>query len=431
MKSITKIIASEIIDSRGNPTIEVEITINSEHCGRAAVPSGASTGEYEALELRDKEQNYFLGKGVLQAVSNVNNIIAPALVGKKDLSQLDLDNILLDLDGTDNKSKLGANAILGVSLAYASSVSKSLNLPLFMYLRQLVSNKTDFILPCPMINILNGGAHADNNLDLQEFMVIPAMPSFKRSLQAGCEIFHCLKDILKSKNYDTAVGDEGGFAPNLSSNKEALDLIMQAIVKAGYQAGENAFIALDAASSEFYQKPLYLFASNKEQKNLDQMIDFYKELLLNFPIVSIEDGLDQNDWSGWQKLTTEIGSRCQLVGDDLLVTNPKKLTQAINDRVSNAILIKLNQIGTLSETLDTIKIAQQAGYGCIISHRSGETEDTFIADLAVATNAKQIKTGSTSRSERVAKYNQLLRIEKLLGDKAVFKGKELWESFKQ
>lgn len=424
MESISNIKAREIIDSRGNPTVEVEIFLGKSS-GRAAVPSGASTGEHEALELRDKNQNYFLGKGVTQAVRNIQEIIAPQLIGKKDLSQLELDQILIDLDNTENKSKLGANAILGISLAYACACSNSLGLPLFQYLRQL-NTKSDFVLPTPMINILNGGAHADNNVEFQEFMIIPTLESFKRSLRAGCEIFHSLKSILQAKNYNTAVGDEGGFAPNLTSNQEALELITKAISQAGYKAGDNIFIALDVASSEFYKNNNYCFSSSNETKSADQMVELYQKLTKDFPIVSLEDGLDQNDWTGWKQLTQKLGKSCQLVGDDLFVTNPKILKKAISEKIGNSILIKLNQIGTLSETLETIHLAQNSDYSCVISHRSGETEDTFIADLAVATNAGQIKTGSTSRSERIAKYNQLLRIEEKLGPKAIFKGSSVF-----
>ncbi len=426
-----EIIAREIIDSRGFPTVEVEMVLEPNFLGRAAVPSGASTGKFEALELRDGDKSYFLGKGVKQAVKNIRQIIAPKLLGQKNLSQQELDQILLDLDGTENKSKLGANAVLGVSLAYARACSAAHNLPLFLHLKNQFASQFKYQvqnlyeLPVPLINILNGGAHANNNLDIQEFMIVPAgFDTFKRALQAGCEVFHSLKKISNTRGYSTAVGDEGGLAPNLSSNEEALELVMEAIDRAGYTAGKDIFIALDVASSEFYQDGNYFFASQNQSSQ--EMVDFYTKLIKNFPIVSLEDALDQEDWDGWKMLTEKIGGSCQLVGDDLFVTNPIKLKQAIDKKVGNSILIKLNQIGSLSETMETIAIAQKANYSCIISHRSGETEDTFIADLAVATNAKQIKTGSASRSERIAKYNQLLRIEEKLGDRAMFSGMEIY-----
>ena len=424
-----EIIAREIIDSRGFPTVEVELMLEPKFLGRAAVPSGASTGKFEALELRDGDKNYFLGKGVKQAIKNINQIITPKILGQKNLSQKELDQILLDLDGTENKSKLGANAILAVSLAYARACSAAHNLPLFLYLRnqfyKQVTEQDIYELPVPLINILNGGAHANNNLDIQEFMIVPAgFDTFQQALQAGCEVFHHLKKIFNAKGYSTAVGDEGGLAPNLSSNEEALELVVEAITKASYTAGKDIFIALDVAASEFYKNGRYKFASQNQSSQ--DMVDFYAELIQKFPIISLEDALDQEDWEGWKMLTDRIGDSCQLVGDDLFVTNHVKLKQAIDKKIGNAILVKLNQIGSLSETMKTIALAQKANYGCIISHRSGETEDTFIADLAVATNAKQIKTGSVSRSERIAKYNQLLRIEEKLGEQARFSGSRIY-----
>ena len=409
---IKEVRAREIIDSRGFPTVEVEFMLEPNFLGRAAVPSGASTGKFEALELRDGDKNYFLGKGVKRAVKNVNQTIAPELLGQQNLSQKELDQILLGLDGSENKFKLGANAILAVSLAYARACSVASNLSLFLHLRNQFSKQITeqdvYEIPVPLINILNGGAHANNNLDIQEFMIVPAgFDTFRRALQAGCEVFHSLKKISNTRGFSTAVGDEGGLAPNLSSNEEALELIMEAIDVAGYSTGKDIFIALDMAASEFYKNGSYVFASQNQSSQ--DMVDFYTKLIQKFPIVSLEDALDQEDWEGWKMLTEKIGNSCQLVGDDIFVTHPVKLKQAIEQKVGNAILVKLNQIGSLSETMETIAMAQKANYGCIISHRSGETEDTFIADLAVATNAKQIKTGSASRSERIAKYNQLLR----------------------
>ena len=402
--------------------------------GRAAVPSGASTGKFEALELRDGDKNYFLGKGVKRAVKNVNQTIAPELLGQQNLSQKELDQILLGLDGSENKFKLGANAILAVSLAYARACSVASNLSLFLHLRNQFSKQITeqdvYEIPVPLINILNGGAHANNNLDIQEFMIVPAgFDTFRRALQAGCEVFHSLKKISNTRGFSTAVGDEGGLAPNLSSNEEALELIMEAIDVAGYSTGKDIFIALDMAASEFYKNGSYVFSSQNQSSQ--DMVDFYTKLIQKFPIVSLEDALDQEDWEGWKMLTEKIGNSCQLVGDDIFVTHPVKLKQAIEQKVGNAILVKLNQIGSLSETMETIAMAQKANYGCIISHRSGETEDTFIADLAVATNAKQIKTGSASRSERIAKYNQLLRIEEKLGEQARFSGKKFFQKYKR
>ena len=427
---IKEVRAREIIDSRGFPTVEVEFMLEPNFLGRAAVPSGASTGKFEALELRDGDKNYFLGKGVKRAVKNVNQTIAPELLGQQNLSQKELDQILLGLDGSENKFKLGANAILAVSLAYARACSVASNLSLFLHLRNQFSKQITeqdvYEIPVPLINILNGGAHANNNLDIQEFMIVPAgFDTFRRALQAGCEVFHSLKKISNTRGFSTAVGDEGGLAPNLSSNEEALELIMEAIDVAGYSTGKDIFIALDMAASEFYKNGSYVFASQNQSSQ--DMVDFYTKLIQKFPIVSLEDALDQEDWEGWKMLTEKIGNSCQLVGDDIFVTHPVKLKQAIEQKVGNAILVKLNQIGSLSETMETIAMAQKANYGCIISHRSGETEDTFIADLAVATNAKQIKTGSASRSERIAKYNQLLRIEEKLGEQARFSGKKFFQ----
>ena len=421
MTTIVEVYAREILDSRGNPTVEVDVFLEGGAWGRAAVPSGASTGEHEAIELRDKDPKRFGGKGVLKAVQNVNETIAKELVGEDATEQPDIDGLLLELDGTKNKSKLGANAMLGVSLAVAKAAANALDLPLFQYLGG-VNAKT---LPVPMMNIINGGAHADNNVDLQEFMIMPAgAPSFAEALRMGAEIFHALKGVLKDGGFNTAVGDEGGFAPNLESNEHALQVIMQAIEKAGYRPGEDVFIALDTASSEFYDKSsgTYHLASENRKLSAEEMVAYLAELARKYPIVSIEDGLDENDWEGWKHLTAELGGKLQLVGDDLLVTNTERLQQAIDRGVANSILIKVNQIGTLTETLDAIEMAKRAGYTGVISHRSGETEDTTIADLAVATNAGQIKTGSASRTDRICKYNQLLRIEELLGESAVFPG---------
>lgn len=415
--------AREIIDSRGNPTIEVDLFLSSNKMGRVAVPSGASTGHFEALELRDGDKKYFLGKGVSQAVRNVNEIIAPQLIGKKGLSQKELDTFLIELDGTDNKSNLGANAILGISLAYYSAYRRFFNIPLFSHTKSL--SKETFYLPVPMINILNGGAHADNNIDIQEFMIVPlGMNGFKDAIRAACEIFQTLKSILKKNGHITAVGDEGGFAPNLSSNEEALELLIQAIKQAGYKAGEDIFIALDIAASEFYKENSYFFSSENKIRTSTEMIKFYQDLIQQFPIISIEDALDENDWEGWKLLTETIGASCQLVGDDFLVTNKSRLERAVLEKTANAILIKYNQIGTLSETLEAIELAKKSNYGCIISHRSGETEDSFIADFSVATRAGQIKNGSVCRSERLAKYNQLLRIENNYQKQTKYLGKE-------
>ena len=424
MTTIVEVFAREILDSRGNPTVEVEVFLESGVWGRAAVPSGASTGEHEAIELRDKDDKRYGGKGVLNAVNNVNETIAEELIGEDATEQTYIDNLLVELDGTKNKANLGANAILGVSLATAKAAANAMDLPLYQYLGG-VNAKT---LPVPMMNIINGGAHADNNVDLQEFMIMPAgAPTFSEALRMGTEVFHSLKSVLKGKNYNTAVGDEGGFAPDLKSNEEALQVIMEAIEKANYKAGDDCFICLDPASSEFYDtaKKKYVLKSENKELSSEEMVAYYADLCKRYPIVSIEDGLDENDWEGWKFLTSELGGKIQLVGDDLLVTNTEKLKRAIDGNIANSILIKVNQIGTLTETLDAIEMAKCAGYPSVISHRSGETEDATIADIAVATNAGQIKTGSASRSDRIAKYNQLLRIEEMLGDVAVYPGKSI------
>ncbi len=418
---ITDVYAREILDSRGNPTVEVEVTLDSGVVGRAAVPSGASTGEYEAVELRDKDKSRYLGKGVLKAVSNVNDIIAPELEDTNDFDQVGIDQMMIELDGTDNKGNLGANAILGVSMAVAKAAAEELGMPLYRYLGG-VNAKT---LPVPMMNIINGGQHADNNVDIQEFMVMPVgAGSWKEALRMGAEIFHALKAVLSAKGLNTAVGDEGGFAPNLTSNEEALQVIVEAITKAGYKPGEEVRIAMDAAASSFYSKEKAMYVLEGEGKELTsaQMVEFYEELCAKYPIVSIEDGLDENDWDGFKLMTEKLGSKIQIVGDDLFVTNTQKLAQGIEKGIANSILIKLNQIGTITETLDAIEMAKLAGYTAIVSHRSGETEDTTIADLVVATNAGQIKTGAPSRTDRVAKYNQLIRIEDDLEGISVYKG---------
>lgn len=419
MPTITDIFAREILDSRGNPTVEVDVFLEDGSMGRAAVPSGASTGAYEAVELRDKDEKRYLGKGVLDAVNNVNNQIAPELVGSEALDQVAIDHILLEMDDTPNKSKLGANAILGVSLAVAKAAAESLGLPLYRYLGGVNAKE----LPVPMMNILNGGKHADNNVDIQEFMIMPVgAPNFAEALRMGVEVFHSLKAVLKGKGLNTAVGDEGGFAPNLKSNEEALEAIMEAITKAGYEPGKDVMLALDVAASELYQGGKYVLAGEGAERTAQEMIQFYAQLTSKYPIISIEDGLAEDDWEGWQELTRELGGKVQLVGDDLFVTNTARLSEGIAKKAGNAILIKVNQIGTLTETLDAIEMAKRAGYATIISHRSGETEDTTIADIAVATNAGQIKTGAPSRTDRVAKYNQLLRIEEELDYLARYSG---------
>lgn len=420
---IKSIKARQIIDSRGNPTVEADVILENGAFGRAAVPSGASTGKKEALELRDHDKSNFLGKSVLQAVSNIQTQIAPLLVGKSCDDQQTIDHLMLELDATPNKSKLGANAILAVSMACARAFANATQIPLF----QVFGDQP--LLPVPMMNVINGGAHADNNLDIQEFMVIPhGFETFSQSLQAGCEIFQHLKIILKNKNLSTNVGDEGGFAPAMASNEQALDMLLQAIEKAGYKPKAQVSLALDVASSEFYKGGRYISQKGTSLNfSSDEMITYYKELLSQYPIVSIEDGLSEDDWDGWKKLTHSLGKTCQLVGDDLFVTNPLILREGIEAKCGNSILIKVNQIGTLTETLQTIALAKEANYTNVISHRSGETEDSFIADLAVGTQAGQIKTGSLSRSDRVAKYNQLLRIEEGLGKKVSFAGQSLFQ----
>jgi len=420
MFNIESIQARQILDSRGNPTVEVDVLLDGGDVGRAMVPSGASTGEHEAVELRDGDKDLFMGKGVLNAVGHVEEIIEPELLDIDATEQVLIDRILCELDGTSNKSKLGANAILGVSLAVARAAASATGLPFYQYLGG-VSART---LPVPMMNIINGGSHADNNVDIQEFMIMPTgAECFSHALQMGTEVFHNLKTVLNSKGMATSVGDEGGFAPNLGSNREALDVILEAIEKAGYKPGEDITLALDCAASEFFKDGAYhLDAEGDGAWDADKLINFYKGIVKDYPIVSIEDGLDENDWDGWAKMNKELGGKIQIVGDDLFVTNPERLKQGIDSGCANSILIKLNQIGTLSETLETIEIAKRANYTNIISHRSGETEDTTIASLAVATNAGQIKTGSLCRSERIAKYNELLRIEEELGDLAVYPG---------
>jgi enolase len=429
MSQITDVYAREILDSRGNPTLEVEVFLDSGAMGRAAVPSGASTGEREALELRDCDKSRYLGKGVLKAVANVNDQIAEQIIGMEASDQIGIDRKMLELDGTEYKSKLGANAILGVSLAVAKAAADDSGLPLYHYIGGANAKE----LPLPMMNILNGGAHADNNVDIQEFMIMPAgAKSFSEALRMGAEIFHALKGVLKGKGYNTAVGDEGGFAPNLKSNEEALQVIMEAIENAGYKPGDDVLLALDVASSELYRDGKYHLENEAQPvKSADQLIDFYENLVNNYPIISIEDGMAENDWDGWKKMTDRLGKRIQIVGDDLFVTNPTILKEGIAKGIANSILIKLNQIGTLTETLDAIEMAKRAGYTTVISHRSGETEDTTLADLAVAVNAGQIKTGSLCRTDRVCKYNQLLRIEDELDTMAVFRGKEVFYSVKR
>ena len=426
MSYIEDVYAREILDSRGNPTIEVEVILEDGSFGMAAVPSGASTGEHEAVELRDRDKNRYLGKGVLKAVQNVNEIIANEIIGLDATEQPYIDKLLIELDGTPNKAKLGANATLGVSMAVAKAAAECVGLPLYQYLGGVNAK----LLPVPMMNILNGGKHADNNVDIQEFMIAPAgAAEFSEALRMGAEIFHNLKKVLSKKNYNTSVGDEGGFAPNLKSNEEALQVILEAIKQAGYKAGKDVWICLDPASSEFYdkEKGLYILSSENKELTSEQMVDYYENWVKNYPIISIEDGLDENDWDGWKILTKRLGDKIQLVGDDLFVTNTAKLSRGISEGVCNSILIKLNQIGTITETLDTIEMAHKAGYTTVVSHRSGETEDSTIADLVVATNSGQIKTGSASRSDRIAKYNQLLRIEDMLAESAKFLGKAVFK----
>lgn len=415
---IEDIYARQILDSRGNPTVEVDVKLTNGVKGRAAVPSGASTGIFEALELRDGDKSKYMGKSVQKAVDNVNNIIAPELIGEKASHQKEIDTFMIDMDGTENKSKLGANAILGVSLAVAKAASKAYDMALYRYLGGINA----LTLPVPMMNIINGGAHADNNIDFQEFMIAPVgAESFSHAIEMGCNVFHTLKSVLKNKGMATSVGDEGGFAPNLGSNAEGIEVILEAIDKAGYNTNQIK-ICLDVASSEFYENGKYNLKGEGKSFDNKEMTDFLEEWVKKYPIISIEDGMAEQDWEGWEMLTQRIGNHCQLVGDDLFVTNTRRLADGIKRNIANSILIKVNQIGTLSETLDAISMAHAAGYTTIISHRSGETEDTFIADLAVAVNSGQIKTGSASRSDRMAKYNQLLRIEQKLGSAAKYLG---------
>ncbi len=431
MPHIIDVYAREVLDSRGNPTVEVEVETESGAFGRAIVPSGASTGEHEAVELRDGDKSRYLGKGVQKAVDNVNNVIASELIGVHILDQAGIDNLMIQLDGTENKGNLGANAILGVSLAAAHAAANYLEMPLYRYLGGFNAKQ----LPTPMMNIINGGSHADNNVDFQEFMILPVgAQTFKEAIRMGAEIFHALKSVLSGKGLNTAVGDEGGFAPNLKSNREALEVIIEAIKAAGYAPGKDIFLGMDVAASEFYNKDKKVYDLAGEGRmgvTSEEMVDFYESLVNEFPILSIEDGLDENDWAGHKLLTDRLGARIQLVGDDLFVTNTKKLAQGIEMGVSNSILIKVNQIGTLTETFDAIEMAKRAGYTAVVSHRSGETEDATIADIAVATNAGQIKTGSMSRTDRIAKYNQLLRIEDELGDLAIYAGLQSFYNLKK
>ncbi|NPB09988.1 MAG: phosphopyruvate hydratase [Thermodesulfobacteria bacterium] len=423
MGEIVQVHAREILDSRGNPTVEVEVGLESGVVGRAAVPSGASTGTHEALELRDGDEKRYHGKGVLKAVENVNEIIAQEILGLESTAQAELDRLLIELDGTENKSRLGANAILGVSMALAQASAKEAGLPLYAYLGGVGAT----VLPVPMMNVINGGVHADNKLDLQEFMIVPlGAPTFAEALRYGAETYHVLKKVLKERGYSTGVGDEGGFAPDVSSAKEALELMIEAIEKAGYRPGEDIALALDPAASELFKDGKYVLEGEGKVLSSEEMVAYYRELVDQFPIVSIEDGLAEDDWEGWKILRRELGDRIQLVGDDIFVTNIKRLARGIEEDIANAILIKLNQIGTVTETLEAIRLAHTSGWRCVISHRSGETEDTFIADLAVAVNSGQIKSGAPCRSERVAKYNQLLRIEEDLGEAAIFAGKSAY-----
>jgi len=423
MSKITKITAREILDSRGNPTVEVDVILDNGILGRAAAPSGASTGSKEAVELRDNDKKRYLGKGVLKAVANVNEVIAPELIGKNPKKQKEIDYLMIKLDGTENKAKLGANAILGVSLAVAKAAAQDKRVSVFKYL----GGKEARRLPIPFFNILNGGKHADNNVDIQEFMIAPiGAKSFKEALRMAAETYHNLKAVLKLKGLNTAVGDEGGFAPNLSSNEEALKIIITAIEKAGYRPGKDISIVLDPAASEFYHDGRYFLKADNKRLSSEEMVKYYDGLILKYPIISIEDGLAEDDWDGWQIMTKELGEKFQLTGDDIFVTNPRILAEGIKRGIANSVLIKLNQIGTLTETLETVELAKKAGYTCVFSHRSGETEDSFLADITVATNAGQLKTGAPARSERLAKYNQLLRIEEELGSKAIFRGDLHW-----
>lgn len=437
MSRIKKIIGREIIDSRGNPTVEVDVLLGDGSSGRSAVPSGASTGEYEALELRDGDKKRYLGKGVLKAVENINKTIAKKLIGKSGIDQRSVDNVMLEMDGTETKSNLGANAILGVSLAVCKAGAVSSGKQLFQYIGEM---KTEFSkkkesakeLPVPLMNVLNGGKHADNNVDIQEFMIAPVGANcFKDAIRMGVEVFHNLKKVLQAKGLNTSVGDEGGFAPNLNSNEEAIQCLIEGIRSAGYREGTDVLLAIDTAASELYTDGKYVMKAEKQpEKTSQEMVDYYEYLVGRYPIVSIEDGLSQDDWDGWKMLTDKLGSKVQIVGDDLFVTNTKRLKRGIDTGIANSILIKVNQIGTLSETLDAIELAKSSGYTAIVSHRSGETEDTTIADIVVARNTGQIKTGSASRTDRICKYNQLLRIEEALGKKAVFKGRKVFYNLK-
>ncbi len=424
MSEIADVFAREVLDSRGNPTVEAEVILESGVAGRSIVPSGASTGEREALELRDGGSRYF-GKGVRKAVNNVIKVIGPALLGMDATEQVTIDRTMIELDGTENKGKLGANAILAVSLAVAKAAGEEAGLPLYRYLGGPNARE----LPVPMMNVLNGGAHADNNVDIQEFMIIPAgAPSVTEAIRIGAEVFHSLRSVLKKKGYNTAVGDEGGFAPNLKSNEEAVQVILEAVLKAGYKPGTEVFLGLDAAASEFYENGVYDLKGEGKKKSSEEMVSFYEDWINRYPIISIEDGMSEKDWKGWKLLTDHIGRKVQIVGDDIFVTNTAIFKKGIEQGIANSILIKLNQIGTLTETLDAIEMAKRAGYTAVVSHRSGESEDSTIADLAVATNTGQIKTGSMSRTDRIAKYNQLIRIEEELGDAAVYRGREVFYS---
>jgi len=428
MPKINQVKAREILDSRGNPTVEVDIELDNGVTGRAAVPSGASTGTREAVELRDDDKKRFHGKGVQTVVNNVTKIIAPEMIGVDVLDQRKIDRLLISLDGTKNKSRLGANAILGVSLAAARAASNDLNIPLFKY----IGGTNSYELPVPMMNILNGGKHADNTVDVQEFMIMPiGADSFATALRMCSEVYQTLKEVIKDKGFSTAVGDEGGFAPNLATNEDALKLIVQAIEKTDYRPGEDVAIALDPAASEFYIDGKYVFQGEKISRSSEEMITLYSDWISNYPIISLEDGLAEDDWDGWASLTKKLGKKVQLVGDDIFVTNPEILKEGIRKNIANSILIKLNQIGTLSETLDTVQMAHKANYTTVISHRSGETEDTTMADVAVAVGAGQIKSGAPCRTERIAKYNQLMRIEEMLGDSAVFNGKDIFYNVKK
>lgn len=428
MSVIVDVYGREVLDSRGNPTVEVEVILEDGTMGRAIVPSGASTGAHEAVELRDGDKSRYNGKGVLNAVDNVNNIIAPEVIGMDCTYQVDIDTLMIEMDGTPNKSKLGANAILGVSLAVARAAANYLEIPLYQYIGGVNARE----IPVPMMNILNGGKHADNNVDIQEFMIIPCgAPSFAEGLRMGVEVYHALKKVLNSKGLATAVGDEGGFAPNLPSNEAAIEVILEAIAEAGYQAGKDIYVGLDVAASEIFRDGKYHLESTQQVLSSQEIVDFYARLVEKYPVISIEDGLAEDDWEGWKLLTDRIGSKVQLVGDDLFVTNTERLARGIELGVCNSILIKVNQIGTLTETLDTIEMARRAGYTCVISHRSGETEDATIADIAVATGSGQIKTGAPARTDRVAKYNQLLRIEEELDEFALYRGIKTFYNLKK